>query len=75
MLNINNIEEITSFVGTRKEIYNLISKYNPLAVIDYRQARVDINDEYYLIILKKVGINYKIRCIWKIGNANEQFYF
>lgn len=73
-LNINGLEEITSFIGTRSEIYNLISKHNPLAIIDYRQAFIKIEEEGYLIILKKVNKSYKIRIIWKL-NGNKQFHF
>lgn len=72
--NINNLEEIVNFVGTRGEIYDLIHRYNPLAIIDKRQARVNIGDDRYIIILKKVGNAYKIRVIWDL-DTNEQYYF
>ena len=71
---INDLDEITSFIGTRKEIYQLIAKHNPLAIIDFRQATVKIENDTYLIILKKVNNAFKIRLIWRV-NDNKQFYF
>lgn len=75
-LRINGLEEITSMVGTRTEIYNLIAQHNPTAIIDYRNAYVHIGDERYLIILKKIGKQMKIKLIWRLnGTSGEQFYF
>ena len=73
-LKINGLDEIVNFEGTRSEIYNLIAKKNPLAIIDRRQALVKIDDESYLIILKKVNNSYKIRVIWRISD-NKQYHF
>ena len=73
---INGLDEITSFTGTRKEIYTLIAKHNPLAIIDFRQAMVKIENDTYLIILKKVNKLFKIRLIWRITTGKQkQFYF
>lgn len=74
MLNINGVDKLKEFVGTRKEIYNFIAKQNPLAIIDYRQARVKIDNVNYLIILKKLNSNFKIRIIWDTTN-NIQYEF
>lgn len=73
-LKINGVEEITTMVGTRKEIYNKIAELNPLAIIDYRQAGVKIENEWYLIILKRVDKLYKVRIIWRTQD-NTQFEF
>lgn len=73
-LNIKGLEEITKFEGSRSEIYSIISKNNPMAIIDNRQAFAIIDDEKYLIILKKVGRNYKVRLIWRLSD-NKQFNF
>jgi len=72
ILNINGLDEIISTLGTRKDIYNTISKFNPTAIIDFRQARVKIDNENYLIILKKVDGLYKINIIWRLSD-NKQF--
>ena len=73
---INGLDEITNFIGTRKEIYHLIAKYNPLAIIDFRQATVKIEKDTYLIILKKVNNAFKIRLIWRVTTGDQkQFYF
>ena len=74
MLNINGVDKLKEFVGTRKEIYNFIAEQNPLAIIDYRQARVKIDNVDYLIILKKLNSNFKIRIIWDTTN-NIQYEF
>ena len=74
-LNINGLEEITSFIGTRKEIYNLIAKHNPMAIIDYRQAFVKIEEISYLIILKKIDKAFKVSIIWRLGEESKQFHF
>lgn len=73
-LRINGLEEIVNFEGTRSEIYNLISKNNPLAIIDNRQAMVKIDNITCLILLKKVQKNYKIKMIWDT-TINKQFKF
>ena len=73
-LNINGLDEITNTVGTRREIYNLISKHNPLAIVDYREARVKIENDNYLIILKKTEGAYKINIIWRLTD-NKHFKF
>lgn len=70
---INGIEELKSFVGTRKEIYNLIAEKNPIAIIDYRQATIKINDSHYLVILKKKGNRFLINVIWETKN-NIQYH-
>ena len=70
---INGIEELKTFVGTRKEIYNLIAKKNPMAIVDYRQATVKINDTTYLVILKKKENQFSIKLIWET-KGNTQYY-
>lgn len=71
-LKINGLETIAKVTGTRKEIYNTIADLNPLAVIDFRQSLVRIENENYLVILKKAEGSYKVNIIWKIS-GNTQF--
>ena len=65
--NLNGLEELKDFVGTRSQIYDLIGKNNPLAIIDRRRAFVRIDDIPYLIILTKAEGGWKVRCVWQLG--------
>lgn len=65
---INGLEEIVAMVGTRKEIYGMIGEKNPLAIIDYRQAQVNIDDTDFIVVLKKTGNGYAVRIFWDIKN-------
>ena len=71
-LKINGLETIAKAKGTRKEIYNTIADLNPLAIIDFRQSLVRIENENYLVILKKAEGSYKVNIIWRIS-GNTQF--
>lgn len=70
---LNGIEELKTFAGTRKEIYNLIAEKNPLAIIDYRQAFVKIENTRFLVILKKVKNQFAINIIWDLDD-HIQYY-
>ena len=72
--NINGMKELKDAVGTRSQIYSLISEYNPLAIIDKRQSFVSIDGVHYLIILKKCEGGYQIRCIWKLDEPSGQYF-
>lgn len=71
---IKGIEELKHFVGTRRDIYNLISNANPLAIIDYRNANVKINNVDYLIILKKINKDFKTKIFWDITNKIQYIF-
>lgn len=65
---INGIYELQTMIANRKEIYDFISSKNPLAIIDYRHALVNINDIDYFVILKKVGTLFSVKCVWDTAN-------
>lgn len=64
--NIEGLEDLKDFVGTRGEIYDFIARRNPLAIIDKRQALVKIDGVSYLITLKKVDGGWVVTCIWQL---------
>lgn len=71
--NINGLQELKDFVGTRGELYNLINKLNPLAIIDKKHADVKLDGVNYLVILQKVDGGQRLRILWNT-DTNEQYY-
>ena len=71
--NINGLQELRDFVGTRSELYNLINKLNPLAVIDKKHANVKLDGVNYLVIMQKVAGGQRLRILWNT-DTNEQYY-
>lgn len=72
-MDIQGIDEIRDFVGTRKEIYHLIAERNPIAIINYREAYVEIGNKKYIIILMKYAGAYKVKIMWNITDG-KQYY-
>lgn len=76
--NINGLEELKDFVGTRGQIYDLIRNNNPLAIIDKRNAYVKIGDSSYLVILTKAEGGWRVRIIWQLDRqgitSGGQYY-
>lgn len=66
--NIEGLEELKDFAGTRTEIYNLIAKHNPLAIVDRRQARVRIDGLDYLILLERYEGSWRVKCVWQLSD-------
>ena len=80
---IQGIKELKDFEGTRAELYDLIAKNNPTAIIDKRTADVYIGEgkyardnDHYFMILKKVSKNkMKLNIMWKTkGKSVGQYY-
>lgn len=69
--NINGLDKLKDFVGTRGEIYDLIGKYNPLAIIDKRQAFVKIDGISYILTIKKAEGGWKLSCIWQMYDGDK----
>ena len=70
---IRGINEIKSFKGSRKDLYNLISKHNPLAIIDNRHASIEINNIKYIAVLSKVNSKYKLKGLIDITNVHQEY--
>lgn len=72
--NIKGLDELKDFCGTRAQLYALISKHNPLAIIDKREAHVFIDKASYLMIMEKAQGGMRLRLIWKLGPDGGQYY-
>ena len=72
--NITGLKELKDFVGTRAQLYALINKNNPLAIIDKRQAVVFVEDSTYVMIMQKVQGGMRLRMIWKLGSNGGEYF-
>ena len=80
--NIKGLEELKDFEGTRGELYNVIAKNNPTAIIDKRTADIYIgdspyareNDHYIMIMQKTPNKKMKLRVMWKLGKGGGQYF-
>ena len=71
--NVNGLKELKDFVGTRAQLYSLINKTNPLAIIDKRQALVSIDNSKYLMIMQNVKGGQQLKVLWKLGENGGQY--
>lgn len=80
--NIKGLKELKEFEGTRGELYNLVAKLNPTAIVDKRTADVFIGDsperrenDHYIMIMKKTpNKKMKLNVMWKIGKGGGQYH-
>lgn len=68
---LNGLDKLKSFIGSRKEIYTILAKENPIAIIDYRNSIIQIDGIRYLIILKRIKRKFKIKVISDLTNIHQ----
>lgn len=79
---IKGLKELKDFEGTRGQLYDLIAKNNPTAIIDKRTAEVYIgenryareNSHYIMIMQKTPSKKMRLRVMWKLGKDGGQYF-
>ena len=68
---LNGLDKLKSFIGSTKDIYNILAEENPAIIIDYNNSTIEMENIKYSITFKKIKRKFKLKSIIDVTNIHQ----